>query len=76
MFGLFLVIVGVFFLLKNMGIIAGDFWGYLWPLLIIFLGLSIADKSKKKKGDGGCWCWLCGSKDKNKNKGHKVVDEQ
>ena len=76
MFGLFLVIIGVFFLLKNMGIIAGDFWGYLWPLLIIFLGLSIADKSKKTKDRLGCWTWLGGAKERNKDKEHKVVDEQ
>ncbi len=74
MFGLVLVIIGVFFLLKNAGIIDGGFWGYLWPILIILLGLSLADKSKNKK-DGSCCGWWCKSA-KHKDKDHTVVDDQ
>ncbi|MBT4849694.1 hypothetical protein HON36_02495 [Candidatus Parcubacteria bacterium] len=68
MFGAVLIIVGVYFLLKNAGIIEGDFWNYLWPILIILLGLSMADKKKKKKNFDSFWC-----KVKNKK---NIVDEQ
>ncbi len=68
MFGAVLIIIGVYFLLKNAGIIEGDFWNYLWPILIILLGLSMADKKKKKKEFGNFWC-----KVKNKK---NIVDEQ
>lgn len=73
MFGLILVIIGVFFLLKNAGIIDENFWGYLWPILIIFLGLSMVDKDKKKKENGGC-LWWCNHKSKSKD--HPIVDEK
>lgn len=73
MFGLVLVILGVFFLLKNAGIIDGNFWGYLWPILIIFLGLSVMDKDKKKK-DNGCCFWWCNHKSKSKD--HPIIDEK
>ncbi len=40
-FGLVLVIVGVMLLLEKLGIVTGSVWNYVWPCLIIALGLSI-----------------------------------
>lgn len=40
-FGLALIIVGVIFLLEKMGIVTGAVWGYVWPCLLIALGLAI-----------------------------------
>ncbi len=71
MFASLLILIGVYFLLKNAGIIQGDFWGYLWPIVIILLGLSMLEKDKKK--DSG-WCFWC--RPKKKDEHHKVVDEQ
>ena len=37
----FLIALGVVFLLKNLGVISGDVWEVLWPLILIALGLSM-----------------------------------
>ena len=74
MFGLVLVVLGVLFLLEEMGIITGSFWGYFWPVILIVVGFSLMDKDKKK-GGSSCFSWCCGDSKKDKKK-HKVVDEQ
>lgn len=48
-FGLVLVIVGGILLLESMGVITGDAWKYIWPALIILLGLSILFKPFRNK---------------------------
>ncbi|OQB05705.1 MAG: hypothetical protein BWY19_00838 [bacterium ADurb.Bin212] len=40
-FGLGLVLVGILLLLNNLGIIKGDTWDYIWPAVIILVGLSM-----------------------------------
>ena len=76
MFGLFLIIVGLLFLLQEFGWIQGGFWGYFWPIVIILFGLSLL----KKKNGNECWCGWCFPHGKKKKKDHgdhhKVVDEQ
>jgi hypothetical protein len=37
-FGILLLIIGLIFLLKNLGIITGEVWGIFWPSLLIALG--------------------------------------
>ena len=39
--GLVLVIVGLIFLLEQTGIITGSVWNYVWPCIVIALGLSM-----------------------------------
>jgi len=39
--GLLLVVLGVLFLLKNLGIIAGNFWNILWPAAIVLVGIAM-----------------------------------
>ena len=48
-FGIVLVIIGAIILLGRMGIIHNySFWGYLWPALIVAIGVKlITDKPKK-----------------------------
>jgi hypothetical protein len=46
-FGLIIIIVGLVFLLKNLGFIGGDVWPIIWPSLVIVVGLSILCKKKK-----------------------------
>jgi len=50
------IIFGLAFLLQNLGILPGNVWDYLWPLILIGFGLSFL---KKRSGSGGCWC--CGT---------------
>ena len=39
--GIWVVVVGVIFLLNNFGYFRGDAWGKLWPVFIIVSGLFI-----------------------------------
>jgi len=41
MFGLLLILLGVVFLLKNLGIITGDVWNIIWPSILIIFGLYL-----------------------------------
>lgn len=55
-FGLALVIVGVIFLLEKLGVVSGSIWGYVWPSLLILLGIyMLLGKRRWKKG----WHWNC-----------------
>lgn len=38
LFALFFILLGVLFLLKNLGIITSNIWGILWPLILILIG--------------------------------------
>jgi len=49
--GLFLMILGVLLLLKNLGIIAADFWSILCPLIIVFFGILMLFVRKGRRGD-------------------------
>ncbi len=40
MIGVLILIIGLFFLLKNLGFITGAAWSILWPLLLIVIGLK------------------------------------
>ncbi|MBY0369884.1 DUF5668 domain-containing protein [bacterium] len=43
--GIFITLVGVVFLLKAMGIISDDIAGYIWPSVIILIGLKMTFKN-------------------------------
>jgi hypothetical protein len=45
--GVWLVIIGIIFLLKNFGYLQGEVWGKLWPLFLIVPGLLILFRSKQ-----------------------------
>ena len=47
--GFFLIGIGILILLNNMGWIRGDIWGYVWPLFLILLGLSMILKRIKNR---------------------------
>jgi len=40
-FGLLLIVVGIAFLLENLGLVSGNVWNIIWPLVIILFGISI-----------------------------------
>ncbi len=58
--GWFLIILGVVFLLRHLGVLAVSTWGVIWPLLIIALGLAFLTRGRR----GSCWC--CGGKREEK----------
>jgi ABC-type nickel/cobalt efflux system permease component RcnA len=39
MLGLMLILLGVVFLLNNLGLITGNVWNIIWPSIIILIGL-------------------------------------
>jgi predicted permease len=39
--GIILIIIGVGFLLQNLGYISGGVWNIIWPVILIVLGLSL-----------------------------------
>ena len=53
--GLIIGSIGTIFLLRNLGYIYGDIWQYLWPGILIAVGLSILVKHLERRGspDGG-----------------------
>ncbi len=44
--GIFLVALGIIYLLKNAGIIHGGIWDWAWPILIICIGIDMMIKPK------------------------------
>jgi hypothetical protein len=49
--GLFLILVGVFVILSNMGVLRGDTWDYIWPVFFILLGASMILKRIRRNDD-------------------------
>ena len=49
-FGVVLIIIGVLLLLNEMHIIYWSFWSYIWPILIIAVGvrLMIGDSRRRR----------------------------
>ncbi|MBI5733561.1 MAG: hypothetical protein HY973_01270 [Candidatus Kerfeldbacteria bacterium] len=47
-FGIFLIIIGVIFLLKNLGFITGGLWDIFWPIVLIVWGLSLITKKSSR----------------------------
>jgi hypothetical protein len=51
MFGIILVIIGLVFLLRNLGLITGDIWDIVWPCLLIAIGLKFIFRRKYNSWD-------------------------
>jgi len=54
-FGYFFIIVGILLLLNELGLIAGSFWGFLWAMLFIVVGINILS-GKEKACCAFPWC--------------------
>jgi uncharacterized membrane protein HdeD (DUF308 family) len=44
--GLMALVVGIVFLLQNLGYISGNVWGIIWPALVIIFGLAMIMRPK------------------------------
>lgn len=68
-FGSFLILIGVVFLLKNLGLVSADAWGMIWPVFLIVWGAGFL----LKRGHSSCWGWGCdwGHKDSRKDSSEK-----
>jgi len=50
--GLILLVIGVVYLLKNLGYISGAAWSIIWPAILIIFGLWIL---LRKREEGFFW---------------------
>ncbi len=46
MLGAGLVIIGIIFLLKNLGIMPDIAWDVIWPVILVVIGLTMIFKKK------------------------------
>jgi membrane-bound ClpP family serine protease len=54
MTGVILIIIGLAFLLKNLGVISAGAWGFIWPALLIALGVWLLVE-RRGRGDGALY---------------------
>ena len=70
--GFILLIIGIVFLLQNLGYISEGAWSIIWPLILIVIGLWILFKKEKGGFYWGEWCgwkkWREGKKKEEKSK--------
>lgn len=45
-FGLILIIIGLVFLLQNLGFVSEGAWSIIWPAILIVIGLALVCKRK------------------------------
>jgi len=57
-FGIAIALIGLVFLLENLGVISSGAWQIVWPCLLIAMGLCMVFKKS-------CHC-MCGCHDKGK----------
>ncbi len=50
-FGVALIVVGVVFLLQNLGYVTGEVWNVIWPAFIILIGISMLLHKDKKAAE-------------------------
>ena len=50
--GLIIIIIGIAFLLQNLGYISGVAWNIIWPAILIVIGIAIL---LKKRNHGFFW---------------------
>jgi hypothetical protein len=62
--GLILIAVGVFALLVKLDVLSGSVWSYVWPSILIALGLSFL--WGRRSGQG--WRHWCCSKEEKEEK--------
>ena len=53
--GLILLIIGVIFLLRNLGYITEPVWSVIWPAILIVIGVGILLKRLKQRDEGFFW---------------------
>ncbi|MCC2630630.1 MAG: hypothetical protein K0S38_439 [Candidatus Paceibacter sp.] len=49
--GLLTILIGVTFLLKNLGLLTDIQWEILWPVMLIYIGVAMVTRHR---------CWHCG----------------
>lgn len=71
MLALILIIIGIVFLLQNLGVISEGAWSVIWPAILIVIGIAIL--LKKKGPEGFFWEESFGWKKKGIKRKPKVT---
>ncbi len=50
--GLILIAIGIIAILMQFGIISGSLWSYIWPIILIVIGLAFLWGRRRR---GGWW---------------------
>ncbi len=74
--GLMLVIIGGLWLLQEVGIINGSFWGYVLPVLLILFGLDLLSAEEPKNQAWFKSFMFNQPNSQHEEKKRDVVDEQ
>ncbi len=75
--GTIFIILGFLLLLEEAGIINGSLWNYLFPVILILLGLDLMYKKKQVNNLFNMFnVGTYGSCNKTDKKGRRVVDDQ
>ena len=48
-FALLLILLGLIYLLKNLGFLVGSIWAIVWPSLLILIGIYLIIKGRKHR---------------------------
>lgn len=62
--GLVLVAIGIIALLIKLGVITGSMWGYIWPTILIIIGLSFLIGGRRRRAFWSRWCCPPGNEGK------------
>lgn len=46
--GILLLLLGFLMLLQRLGLIHGDFWSFVWPTVLVAIGITMITKHRKK----------------------------
>ncbi len=46
--GILLLLLGLLILLQRLGVIHGGFWGFLWPAVLVAVGVYLITKNRSK----------------------------
>ena len=55
--GLVLVAIGIIALLVKFGVLTGSIWSYVWPVILIVLGLGFLMGWRRRHGFWRHWYW-------------------
>lgn len=58
--GLIVILVGILFFFKNIGLINNISWDILWPVIVMLIGIAMVLRRRCGCGGWGCkWCKWC-----------------
>lgn len=58
--GLVIILIGILYFFRNIGLIDSISWTILWPIIVMLIGVSMVLRQECGCGGWGCkWCKWC-----------------